>query len=118
MAEMGQSRHFRDVRVMSGSPSISDIRLIVRYGSEWDGPATTPAILDALDNESDAGSGQSQLIEHGRQIAEELGAQAPNEIKTTLMTLLCRVEIKPDRIEIDLSRRRLRAGRAQARRMQ
>ncbi len=69
--------------------------------------ADPAAVLDALDDESDAGSGQKQLIERGRQIAEELGAQAPNEVKTTLMTLLCRVAVKPDRIEIDLSRRRL-----------
>ncbi len=69
--------------------------------------ADPAAVLDAVDNESHSGSGQSQLIERGRQIAEELGAQAPNEVKTTLMTLLCRVAVKPDRIEIDLSRRRL-----------
>ena len=71
--------------------------------------ADPAAVLDAVDNESHSGSGQSQLIERGRQIAEELGAQAPNEVKTTLMTLLCRVKIKPDRIEIDLSRNRLAA---------
>ena len=64
-------------------------------------------ILDAVNDESHGGSGPSQLIERGRQIAEELGAQAPNEVKTTLMTLLCRVAVKPDRIEIDFSRRRL-----------
>ena len=69
--------------------------------------ADPAAVLDAVDNESHSGSGQSQLIERGRQIAEELGAQAPNEVRTTLMTLLCRVAVKPDRIEIDLSRRRL-----------
>jgi hypothetical protein len=69
---------------------------------------TEPAeILDAVNDESHGGSGPSQLIERGRQIAEELGAQAPNEVKTTLMTLLCRVAVKPDRIEIDFSRRRL-----------
>ena len=33
------------------------------------------AILDAVDNESHSGSGRSQLIERGRQIAEELGGQ-------------------------------------------
>ncbi len=67
------------------------------------------AILDAVYDESDSGPGQSQLIERGRQIAEELGAQAPNEIKATLMTLLCRVVINPDRIEITISRHRLGA---------
>jgi DNA invertase Pin-like site-specific DNA recombinase len=63
------------------------------------------AILDALDDESH--SEQSQLIERGREVAEQLAAQAPTEVKTTLMTLLCRVEVKPDRIEINISRRRL-----------
>ena len=57
----------------------------------------------------DGGSGQSQLIERGRQIAEELGAQAPDEVKAMLMALLCRVEIRPDRVEINISRHRLAA---------
>jgi hypothetical protein len=64
------------------------------------------AILDAVD-ELHSGSGQGQLIERGRQIAEELGALAPDKVKATLMMLLCRVEIKPDRIEINVSRHRL-----------
>jgi DNA invertase Pin-like site-specific DNA recombinase len=69
--------------------------------------ADPAVVLDAVDDESHGGSGQSQLIERGRQVAEELGAQAPNEVKTTLMTLLCSVEINPDRIEIHISRHRL-----------
>jgi site-specific DNA recombinase len=47
-------------------------------------------------------------------VAEELRALAP-VVKALLMRLLCRVNIKPDRIEINLSRRRLAAmlaGRA------
>ena len=71
--------------------------------------ADPTAILDAIDDESHSGSGQSQLIERGRQIAEELGAQAPDKVKATLMALLCRVEINSDRIEINISRRRLAA---------
>ncbi len=50
------------------------------------------AILDAVDNESHNGSGCSQLIERGRQVAEELGAHAPDKVKATLMALFCRVE--------------------------
>jgi DNA invertase Pin-like site-specific DNA recombinase len=69
--------------------------------------ADPTAILDAVDDETHSGSGQSQLIERGRQIAEELGVQAPDKVKATLMTLLCRVAINPDRIEINISRRRL-----------
>ncbi|MGB8901347.1 MAG: hypothetical protein WCC90_19855, partial [Methylocella sp.] len=52
------------------------------------------AILDAVDNESHNGSGCSQLIERSRQIAEELGALAPDKVKAALMALFCRVEIK------------------------
>jgi hypothetical protein len=69
--------------------------------------ADAGAILDALGSESHSGSGRSQLIERGRQVAEELGAHAPDKVKATLMTLLCRVEIRSDRIDITLSRCRL-----------
>src|ERR1700680_2511864 len=65
------------------------------------------AILDAVDNDSHNGSGCSQLIERGRQIAEELGAHAPDKVKATLMALFCRVEIRSDRVDITLSRGRL-----------
>jgi DNA invertase Pin-like site-specific DNA recombinase len=65
------------------------------------------AVLDAVHDESQSGPGQSQLIERGRRIAEELGAQSRDKIKATLMTLLCRAEIHPDRIEINISRRRI-----------
>jgi site-specific DNA recombinase len=46
--------------------------------------------------------GRSQLIERGRQIAEELGGLAPDKVKAVLMTLLCRVEIRSDRVDITL----------------
>jgi hypothetical protein len=52
-------------------------------------------------------SDSGQLIERGRQVAEELGAHAPDKVKATLMTLLCRVEIRSDRVDITLSRCRL-----------
>ena len=64
------------------------------------------AILDAVDNELHNGSDWSQLIERGRQIAEELGAHASDNVKATLMALFCRVEIISDRV-ITLSRGRL-----------
>jgi site-specific DNA recombinase len=47
---------------------------------------------------------RSQLIERSRQLADELGGQAPDELKATLMALLCRVEIRSDRVDIMLSR--------------
>jgi hypothetical protein len=65
------------------------------------------AILDAVDNESHSGSGCSQLIERGHQLAEDLGGFAPDKVKATLLTLLCRVEIHSDRVDITLSRGRL-----------
>ena len=65
------------------------------------------AILDAVDNESHNGSGCSQLIERSRQIAENLGGLAPDTVEATLRTLLCRVEIRSDRVDITLSRGRL-----------
>ncbi|HXQ82966.1 MAG TPA: hypothetical protein VN769_02750, partial [Xanthobacteraceae bacterium] len=71
--------------------------------------ADPAAVLDAIDDDSHSSPGQRQLIERARQVAEEFGAQAPNEIRTTLMTLLCRVEIKPEKIEIKVSRHRLTA---------
>ncbi len=65
------------------------------------------AILDALDNDSHGGPGRSQLIECGRQLAEELGAHAPDKVKATLRALFCRVEIRSGRVDITLSRCRL-----------
>jgi site-specific DNA recombinase len=65
------------------------------------------AILNAIDSDSHSGSEQSQLIERGRQIAEELGGEAPDKVKALLMALLCRVEIRSDRIDIMLSRSRM-----------
>ena len=51
-------------------------------------------------------------MERGRQVAEALGAHAPDKVKATLMTLLCRV--KSGCVEITFSRCRvteLLAGR-------
>src|SRR3984893_1712411 len=49
----------------------------------------------------------SQLIERGRQVAEDLGAPAPDKVKATLMALFCRAEIRSDRVDVTLSRGRL-----------
>ena len=70
--------------------------------------ADAGAVLDAID-ETNSGSHQSQLIERCREIAEELGDRVPNDVKATLMTLACRVVIKSDRVEINISRFRLAA---------
>ncbi len=67
------------------------------------------AVLDAIEDESFRGLGQSRWVERGRDVAEELGTQAPNAVKTTLMTLQYRVEIKPEQIAINISQRCLAA---------
>ena len=69
--------------------------------------ANRAEILDAIDNEAD--HGQGHLIERARQIAEELGAQAPEKIRAILMALVHRVEIGPDSVKIDVSRSSLAA---------
>jgi hypothetical protein len=65
------------------------------------------AVLDAIHNEYPDGSGQRRLIDRGRQIAEELGALAPDKIKATLMVLLGRVDVNSDGRKIKIHRRRL-----------
>jgi hypothetical protein len=67
--------------------------------------AEPTAILNILHDEPDIGSQKSQLIQGGRRIAEEIRALAPDKIKAMLMTLLCRVTVNPNRIEINLSER-------------
>jgi site-specific DNA recombinase len=68
--------------------------------------ADPAALLDAVDNHPPNGLGQSQLIKHGRQIAEELSTETLDKAKATLMALWCRVTIYSDRIEIALCRGR------------
>jgi len=65
------------------------------------------SILDAIQNKHPDGVGQKRLIIRGRQIAEDLGTLAPDQIRATLMALLSRVDIKPDRVEINIPRSRL-----------
>jgi site-specific DNA recombinase len=65
------------------------------------------AILNSIDSDSHSGPEQSELIERGRQIAQQLGGQAPAQVKALLLALLCRVEIRSDCVDITLSRCRL-----------
>jgi hypothetical protein len=74
--------------------------------------ADPKAILDEVDEESHGDARQGQLIQRGRQIADELRAQPPDKVKATLMALLCRVDIHADRIDISLSRERLASSLA------
>jgi hypothetical protein len=71
--------------------------------------ADAAALLDAVDDGSDSGSGRTLFVQRGRQIADELGSSTADGLKAMLMTLLCRVAIKTDRIEIGIYRSRLAA---------
>jgi hypothetical protein len=65
------------------------------------------AILDVVRGEHPDGACQNRLIARGRQIAKELATMAPDQIRATLMALLSRVDIKPDRVEMRLHRQSL-----------
>jgi site-specific DNA recombinase len=60
------------------------------------------ALLDAIQNQQPDAAGQTRLIRRGRQIAEELGTLAPDQTRAILMTLLSRVDVRPDRVEINI----------------
>ena len=71
------------------------------------------ALLDSLDGSQDSLEPQ-QLISRSHQLAEELGTEAPHQVKGPLMGLLRRVEIGADRVEITVSRAALIALLSQA----
>ena len=62
------------------------------------------AILDVINNEYPGAVEQNRLIRRGRQIAEELGTLAPDQTRAILLTLFSRVDIRPDRVEINIRR--------------
>ena len=64
-------------------------------------------ILDAIQNGYVGAAEQNRLIRRGRHIAEELETLAPDQVRGTLMALLSRIDIKPDRVEINIPRSRL-----------
>jgi hypothetical protein len=65
--------------------------------------ADPAALLDVASVQTPSGSSQCQLIERGRQVAEELSAEKPDKVKATLTALLRRVTIYSSRIEVTLS---------------
>jgi site-specific DNA recombinase len=69
--------------------------------------ADPAAILDALAEGSRGRFDNPCIIAHGRQMANELAAVAPDKVKATLMALGCRIEVGSDRVDIALSRDRL-----------
>ena len=53
------------------------------------------------------GAAQSRLIARSVKIAKEIQSLAPDRIRAMLMTLISRVDLKPDRVEIKMRWRRL-----------
>ena len=66
-------------------------------------------LLDAINDEIDDGVGRKPLIERARQMADELSARAPERIKAIFMSLIRRVEVRPDCVKVDISTSRLAA---------
>jgi site-specific DNA recombinase len=64
------------------------------------------SILDAFDSDADIASAD-RLIEAGRQLAQDLGAPAPQKIKAILVGLQCRVDVRVERVDVTFPRSRL-----------
>ena len=65
------------------------------------------AILDAIRHEYAEGNAQARLIARGVKIAKETASLTPERIRAMLMTLISRVDIRPDCVEISVRRSRL-----------
>jgi len=65
------------------------------------------AILTAITNTEQNGAEQKRLIARGRQISEELTMLAPDALRSILITLVDRVDVKAEHIEIRVSAQRL-----------
>jgi site-specific DNA recombinase len=65
------------------------------------------ALLSAISDAEPNGAQQKRLITRGHQISEELPTLPPDTVRSALMTLVNRVDIKAEHIEIRLYRRRL-----------
>ena len=72
------------------------------------------ALLGAIADAEKNGSEQKRLIARGLQISEELPALAPDAIRSILLTLVNRIDIRPEHVEIRVYRQRLH-GLLQAR---
>ena len=62
------------------------------------------AVLNVIREEHADGAAQSRLIGRGVEIAKEIKSLTPDRIRAILMTLLSRVDIKPDCVEISVRR--------------
>ena len=65
------------------------------------------AIFNAIRHEHAEGNAQARLIARGVKIAKEVQLLKPDGIRAMLMTLISRVDIRPDCVEISVLRSRL-----------
>jgi site-specific DNA recombinase len=65
------------------------------------------AILDAITDDASGTTSKRHMFDRASQLAAELGTQAPEKIKAVVTALVRRVEIRPDCVQIDVSRGRL-----------
>jgi site-specific DNA recombinase len=65
------------------------------------------AVLNVIREEHVDGAAQSRLIGRGVKIAKEIESLTPDRIRDMLMTLIGRVDIRPDCVEISVNRSRL-----------
>ncbi|MGA9007205.1 MAG: recombinase family protein [Xanthobacteraceae bacterium] len=69
--------------------------------------ANRAEIFDGIGHEPTSGMIQRNLSERAREIATELETQVGEKTKAVVTALVHRVEIRPDRVQIDISRSRL-----------
>ena len=65
------------------------------------------AVLNVIREEHVDGAAQSRLIGRGVTIAKEIESLTPDRVRAMLMTLISRVDIRPDCVEISVRRSRL-----------
>jgi site-specific DNA recombinase len=65
------------------------------------------AVLGAIGDAEKNGAEQKRLIGRGRQISEELRTLTPDAIRSILLTLVSRVDIRAEHVEITIDRQRL-----------
>ncbi len=64
-------------------------------------------LLDSVGEHGLSGAGVKPLMERARRIAEVLTDRSPGELRLLVMTLVRRVEIRSESIEIEICRQRL-----------
>ncbi|GFO82664.1 MAG: hypothetical protein A49_22910 [Methyloceanibacter sp.] len=67
-------------------------------------------MLSAINDREQNGAEQKRLIARGRQISEEIPTLALDATRSILMTLVSRVDVKAEQIEIRVYRRRAKTS--------